>query len=156
MKTARNNLFRQTACRYNRSVALVLGAVLIFASPCSGQAPASTNNGSQLPRRIPPPTQVDDARIDNPSTSIFYERRLQAMNAAQHQSMVADTDRLLKLIADLNEQINSSNAHSLTPQQQRMVAEIEKLAHSVRDKMRMTVRSAENGDFGADSPFPPR
>jgi hypothetical protein len=86
----------------------------------------------------------------------FNEKRLQMMNAAQHQSMVADTERLVKLVGDLNAQINSSKANSLTPEQLHMVAEIEKLAHNVKDKMRMAVRSASNIDVGPASPFVPR
>jgi len=88
-------------------------------------------------------------------TPVFYEKRLKALNAAQHQSMVADTDRLLKLVTDLNAQINTSNSNALTPEQLRMVADIEKLAHSVKDKMRSSVRSA--GEFnGPTTPFGPR
>ena len=45
-------------------------------------------------------------------TPIFYEKRLQMLNAAQHKSMVADTDRLLKLVSDLNSQINSSKTNA--------------------------------------------
>jgi hypothetical protein len=89
-------------------------------------------------------------------TPIFYEKRLQMLNAAQHQSMVADTDRLLKLVADLNSQINNSKTNELTAEQLKMVAEIEKLAHSVRDKMRMSVRSAVNSDVNAAAPFSQR
>jgi hypothetical protein len=88
-----------------------------------------------------------------PGSPIFYQKRLQMLNAAQHQSMVADTDKLLKLVADLNSQINTSNSKSLTPEQLRMVAEIEKLAHSVKDKMRLSVRSA--GEFDGPTPAPP-
>ena len=58
-------------------------------------------------------------------------------------SYSTNTNKLVKLVAELNEQINSSKAHSLTPKQLQMVAEIEKLAHSVRDKMRMTYRTVE-------------
>lgn len=106
-------------------------------------------------RRLPPPRDPEmDERIGAPSQAIFYEKRIQMLNAEQHRSMVADTDRLVKLIADLNAQINNSKASSLTPEQLRTIAEIEKLAHNVRDKMRMSVRSAVNGN--SDVPFAPR
>jgi hypothetical protein len=130
---------------------------LAFLAPCSGQ---TSNNGQvnrpgQLTRRTPPPQRdIDPLQMETTGTPLFYEKRLKLLNAAQHQSMVADTDRLLKLVADLNSQINTSNANALTPEQLRMVAEIEKLAHSVRDKMRMSVRSSAeyNGPTSA-TPF---
>ena len=108
-------------------------------------------------RRMPTPRDPEmDERIGAPTTttSIFYEKRIKMLNAEQHRSMVADTDRLVKLVADLNAQINNSKASSLTPEQLRTVAEIEKLAHNVRDKMRMSVRSATNTN--SDGMFVPR
>jgi hypothetical protein len=140
--TARVNVLKQVICSSGCVMAVLLGAVALFASPSGAQAPASVNNGSQLSRGIPTSHRIDDSPMDGMGSPIFYEKRLKMLNAAQHQSMVADTDRLVKLVADLNAQINRSHASSLTPEQLRTVAEIEKLAHSVRDKMRMTVRSA--------------
>jgi hypothetical protein len=57
--------------------------------------------------------------------------------------MVADTDKLLKLAKELNEEIAHSNAGELSAAQLRKVAEIEKLAHGVRDKMVMSVRGPQ-------------
>jgi hypothetical protein len=155
MTVLKDNLAQFLLCS-GRIVAFMLGVIVLFAAPCVGQASVSTNNGSQLPRRIPQPRQIDDPSLDGPSATIFYQKRIRAINAAQHQSLVADTDRLVKLVAELNAQINSSHASSLTPEQLRTVAEVEKLAHSVRDKMRMTVRSAADFTGPAATPFAPR
>lgn len=140
-----------------RGIALVLGlgAVLLLASPCGGQTPRSVSNGSQMGRGIPSSHDMDQPQIET-AAPVYAEKRMKMLNAAQHQSMVADTDRLVKLVADLNAQINSSKASTLTVEQLRMVAEIEKLAHNVRDKMRMSVRSAANNEVGAEPPFMPR
>jgi len=158
MTSASGKSLLLSARRYACAAALILGAVLLFALPSGGQAPASTNNGSQLPRRIPATRDVDQSPLDSVGigTPVFYEKRLQMLNAAQHQAMVADTDRLLKLVADLSSQINSSKTNELSADQLRMVADIEKLAHSVKDKMRMSVRSAVNGDVNAAAPFSQR
>jgi hypothetical protein len=69
----------------------------------------------------------------------FLERRMRQLNEAQHTAMVSDSDRLLVLVKELNAEINSSTPATLTSEQLRKVAEIEKLAHSVKDKMRITV-----------------
>lgn len=62
-------------------------------------------------------------------------KRLEALNALRQKSLVSDTNKLVKIAAQLNAEINGAHPHSLTPEQYRMVAEIEKLAHSIREKM---------------------
>jgi hypothetical protein len=158
MTTARSNVLKLTARRSVRVAALMLGVMSLFTAASSGQTTATpTNNGSQIGRRIPPPRDIEQMPLDSMGPApVFYEKRMKMLNAAQHQSMIADTDRLLKLVADLNAQINTNNSNTLTPEQLRMVAEIEKLAHSVRDKMRMSVRSAMDTGPISPQPFIPR
>jgi hypothetical protein len=156
MRIVIKNAAMQYASRYFCIASLVLGAVTMLGVPCRGQASASSNNRTPMSQRVPSMRDLDDPRYRDPGSTIFAERRLQALNAAQHQAIVDDTNKLVKLVAELNEQINKSNAHSLTPQQQQKVAEIEKLAHSVRDKMRMTLRTVEIRDIMATPPFSAR
>jgi hypothetical protein len=63
------------------------------------------------------------------------QKRLRAINADRQKSMAADTEKLLKLARALNDEVEKSHPDSLTPSQLRTVAEIEKLAHSVKEKM---------------------
>ena len=49
--------------------------------------------------------------------------------------MVSDTNKLLKLARELNDEVAAKNAAALTPDQLHKIAEIEKLAHSVKEKM---------------------
>ncbi len=62
-------------------------------------------------------------------------KRLRALNAERQRSLVADTEKLLRLVSELHEEIVASDADSLTPVQLRKLAEIEKLAHNVKEKM---------------------
>ncbi len=78
---------------------------------------------------------------------------MRQLSAAQHKAMVSDTDKLLRLVTELNAEINSTYPASLTLEQLRKVAEIEKLAHSVRDKMRTSVVGAPT--FLDSGPLPP-
>ena len=157
MRTALKKAIGQSASRYFCLVALVFGSVLMLVLPGSAQAPPSmNNNGSSVSQRFPQIRPFEEPRPVSPATAIFEERRLQALNAAQHKAVVDDTDKLVKLVAELNKEISSSNARSLTPQQLQMVAEIEKLAHNVRDKMRMTIRTVEMKEIMPMSPFSPR
>lgn len=88
--------------------------------------------------------------------SMQAEKRLNAMNEERQKALTADTTRLLKLAKELNQQIAQSNPGQLTPDQVRMVAEMEKLARSVREKMAMSLRGP--GLPGSDTitpVFPP-
>lgn len=67
--------------------------------------------------------------------SVFGEKRLRAMNAERQKSMKADTDKLLKLARQLDAEIASNPTDELTPEERRKVAEIEKLARNVKNKM---------------------
>lgn len=71
--------------------------------------------------------------------SVMLERRMKMLNDERHKSLVSDSDKLFKLATELNNEIARSNTGSLTPEQLRKVAEIEKLAHNVRDKMTQTL-----------------
>jgi hypothetical protein len=70
------------------------------------------------------------------------EKRLRALNAERQKSLVADANKLLKLARELDAEVSAANLDSLTPAQLRKVVEIEKLAHSVKEKMSTSVREA--------------
>ena len=62
-------------------------------------------------------------------------RQMRALNAERQKSLVSDTDKLLKLAQDLNSEIETSNQDVLTQVQLRKIADIEKLARNVKQKM---------------------
>ena len=65
---------------------------------------------------------------------------MRALNAERQKLLVADTDRLLKLAAELDAEVSRDHPDSLTVDQLRRLAEIEKLARSVKEKMSTSVR----------------
>jgi hypothetical protein len=78
------------------------------------------------------------------------ERRLNRLNAQRQRELVADTEKLLKLTTDFNAEVAQTNPAQLTHNQLRRLAEIEKLAHSVKEKMSMAVG---DGPVFRDPPF---
>ena len=72
---------------------------------------------------------------------VQYERRMRALNAERQKSMIADTNKLLRLTTELNDEVNGAHPKPLDSIQLRKVAQIEKLAHSVREKMSIPVGS---------------
>jgi hypothetical protein len=71
---------------------------------------------------------------------VRHERVLQALNADRQKSLVSDTLKLLKLANELNAEVNGGNPDTLTANQLRKLEQIEKLAHSVKEKMSTSVR----------------
>lgn len=69
------------------------------------------------------------------------EEQLRVMNRERQRSLVFDANKLLKLAGELDAEVRDSAPDSLTPNQERKLAEIEKLAHNVKDKMSYSVRT---------------
>lgn len=80
----------------------------------------------------------------------FQVRRIRELNIERQKEMVSDTNDLLKLTAQLNAEVAKDHSSTLTPDQMRMLARIEKLAKSIRDKMTNPVQ----GSIFEDN-FPP-
>jgi hypothetical protein len=73
---------------------------------------------------------------------VIDQKRLHQMNVAKYKTIVSNADKLVKLVAELNADIGDTRPASLTPEQLRKVAMIEKLARSVKDDMRTPIESA--------------
>ncbi|MDE3161676.1 MAG: hypothetical protein KGL64_00325 [Acidobacteriota bacterium] len=65
-------------------------------------------------------------------------KQLRALNEQRQKQIVADTERLLHLAEELNRDLDGSN-NLPADEEMRKVSQIEKLARSVKDKMREAV-----------------
>ncbi len=123
-----------------RSIPL-LGVALLLGLPCGGQN--GSRNDQSISRQMQTQTSDMDVNlVGDMGDPRYTERRLRQLSIAQHKSMVDDTGKLLKLVTELNAEISSTNPSELTAEELRKVAEIEKLARSVKDKMRTSLKSA--------------
>ena len=87
------------------------------------------------PRSYPfPPNQAGMPTYDGANRR-FTTKQLELMNKERQKSMVADTNKLLKLAAELNAEVNGDHAGEFSDDQLRKVDEIEKLARKVRNEM---------------------
>lgn len=110
----------------------VLGLVLLLGIPLAGQAPyqqsPSTSNG-RVGQGFPDQSGAgQDANSPD-------RRRVQMLNAERQKALVSDTQKLLKLAKELNDEVAASNSDAMSDEQLRKVVEIGKLAKSVKDKM---------------------
>ena len=73
---------------------------------------------------------------DNDMNPYFSESARQKRNQERQKRLEGDADRLLSLANQLKSEVAASGAESMTPDMLRQMDEIEKLAKSVKEKMR--------------------
>jgi len=91
------------------------------------QIPSSPNG---LPQQMPEHRNRDGAESRR-SLELAKMR-----NEDRQKKLVADTERLLELATDLKTQVDQSATDSLSEDGLKKVEEIEKLAHSVKERMK--------------------
>jgi hypothetical protein len=69
------------------------------------------------------------------SDPVLKAKRFRLLNIERQKQLVADTAKLLRLTGELNAEIAAENTGALTAIQLHKLGEIEKLAHSVKEKM---------------------
>jgi hypothetical protein len=75
----------------------------------------------------------DDA---DPMAPRREEQQARLRNTDRQKRLVADTDKLLSLVTDLKAQVDKSTKDTLSLDVIKKADEIEKLAHSVKERMK--------------------
>lgn len=75
-------------------------------------------------------------RDKDPLEEKMEHQREKAMNKQRQLQLQKDTDHLLELATQLKEYVDKSNEHTLSLDVVKKADEIEKLAKSVKDKMK--------------------
>jgi hypothetical protein len=125
-----------------------LGLALLLVSS-GGAQKGMVQQHPMLPQPIGQP--VGDTGDLPAVVPLQNEKALRALNADRQKSLVSDANKLLQLVNELNAEIARTSPASLTLAQLRKVAEVEKLAHNVKDKMSTSVR----GMPAFEPPFQP-
>jgi hypothetical protein len=122
---------------FSQALLCVLALALLPVAKGSAQTPPGQPNGIMLQQPIGQHMGgMDGLPGDNP---IQNGNLLRALNADRQKSLVSDTNKLLRLVNELNAEIARTNPNALTEAQLHKVAEIEKLARNVKDKMSTSV-----------------
>jgi hypothetical protein len=122
-------------------LALVCGLVcaLVCALPGRSQSSGGSNGGQgQGMGNMHPHPDLSPLSPDDADPAMF-ERRIRALNIERQKQIVADTDKLLKLARELNEEVAKANTGTLTLDELHKIADIEKLARDVRQRMTESV-----------------
>lgn len=107
------------------------GLAMVFGL-ASGPAVRSQGPPSLINRPAPMPTDPAASGDYDPTAA---ERQLNALNIERQKEVVSDTNKLLRLAMELNDEVAANNSATLTDDQLRKMAQIEKLARSVKQKM---------------------
>lgn len=126
--------------------------ILLLALVCvqAGRSQSGSGMGSgQNPSHIPmaPRPEMGTVTTDDYDSTLM-QRRLRVLNMERQKELVADTNKLLKLARELNVEVASQKSEALTPEQLHKIAEIEKLARNVKERMTAAVGEPQ-------STFPP-
>ena len=109
-------------------VVLMVGA----SGAVSGGEPKQIVTPSQhLPGQTHQPSDLDPM-----TDSHRLEQQEEARSAERQKRLVADTDKLLALATDLKQQVDKTNKNILSVDVIKKADEIEKLAHSVKERMK--------------------
>jgi len=92
------------------------------------QIPGQPTVSSPQGRRQPGDPDIPPAGIE--------EQQSKARNAERQKRLVADTDKLLALATELKTQVDKTNKDILAVDVIKKADEIEKLAHSVKERMK--------------------
>lgn len=110
---------------------LLLAVSLTLAPAIHAQQTQTTNPPEQnIPGLSPNPNQPENAMTH------MAERMARQRNTDRQKQIVADTAQLLKLAQQLNIDVSKSNKNTLSLNVVREAGEIEKLAKTIKDKMK--------------------
>ena len=127
-EAARSSKPVQARCPALRSV---LGMALLLGIPLAAQSPQfPTSRNSDVKGQFPDTSGLYDQNPNSPN-----QKRMQALNAQRQKAIVSDTEKLLQLAKELNDEMAAGDSDQMSEQQMHKVAEIGKLAKSVKDKM---------------------
>ena len=103
---------------------------LLFAISSHGQTQAP-----KAPPQAPGQPPRMSGEVDETQERLAHDMAKKA-NLERHAVLKADTDKLLRLAVELKDSVDKSNENLLSLDVLKKAEEIEKLAHSVKDKMK--------------------
>jgi hypothetical protein len=135
MKLMRPN----ASCTYEvRRARVAFWLAVLLALPVGAQ---NVTHGS-LPQPLGQPVGGSLAERDDGNLDLAeQQQRWRALNEKRQKNIVSDTNKLLKLAGELDMEVKGLDWNEFTPQQLHKIAEIEKLAHGVKDKMSYSIKS---------------
>ena len=119
---------------------LAAWAVLVL-TPIAGEG--LSESGMQFPKLPPEINHIPDAneqmKMNERQTQT---KNMEAVNAERKRQLADESAKLLKLATDLKVEVDKTSKDTLSINVIRKADEIEKLAHDVKEKMKLTIGSS--------------
>jgi hypothetical protein len=118
-------------------IAVLAGLAALVLVPVAGEGAQEKDPGFRYPASI---TRVPDANAQNQiNGQETQQQKFEAANAERKKQIADESAKLLKLAADLKAEVDKTTKDTLSLNVIRKADEIEKLAHDVKEKMKLTV-----------------
>jgi hypothetical protein len=117
-------------------ILVTAGSVRMSGGQMFPQQPTSKQGGQQMPGMPQKPGMGNPADPNDPMGPHREEQQAKLRNDDRQKRLVADTDKLLALATDLKQQVDKSTKDTLSVDVIKKAEEIEKLAHSVKERMK--------------------
>lgn len=118
-------------------IGVVAGLAAIVLVPLVGEGLQVRDPGFRYPPSV---TRIPDANAQADINGQDAKAKdFEAANAERKKQIANDSAKLLKLATDLKSEVDKTNKDTLSLNVIRKADEIEKLAHDVKEKMKLTV-----------------
>lgn len=144
MSEARKMRHRVRAALMMGSLAMVV-AICAAQKPVAGQVAGTAQTGMQTSTQTggtTPASAGGTAPLGAPGSPLdamnspFPDTGRQKRNDERQRRIVSDTEKLVALTSQLKAEVASTGAGSMSPEMLKQMEEVEKLAKSVKEKMR--------------------
>jgi hypothetical protein len=129
------SLFRELRRGVRTALWLTLLLVLPRGAHTAGRSRSASQSQVELPTEVIDVLPTSSNAFSANSNFVGNRKRMRMLNMERQKSIISDADKLLRLTRELNDEISRVNPDSLTADQLHKIAEIEKLAHNVKEKM---------------------
>jgi hypothetical protein len=121
-------------------IGILAGAAALVLGPLAGEGAQVKDPGFRYPPAV---TRVPDANAQNDiNNKDAKDKDYEAANAERKKQIADDSEKLLKLATDLKSEVDKTSKDTLSINVIRKADAIEKLAHDVKEKMKLSVGSS--------------
>jgi hypothetical protein len=118
-------------------IGILTGAAALVFAPLVGEGLQVRDPGFRYPPSV---TRIPDANAQNDiNGKDAKDKDFEAANAERKKQIADDSEKLLKLATDLKTEVDKTSKDTLSINVIRKADAIEKLAHDVKEKMKLSV-----------------
>jgi hypothetical protein len=133
MRRRRDSFWRSFTCL--AGVGLLIAGVAARAG--EGQQRSSGSATQQAaPSSALPSARVQPGAADSPFRAGAEDKRIASASTERHRRMLEDADKLVQLAAALRDDVDKTTKDEMSVPTIKKAAEIEKLAHDVKERMK--------------------